>query len=56
MKRLKNPVSLAVIKNDPVFADWELVRISRLSVMPVSVQQWQRIEEISRRKVEGGKQ
>ena len=42
-------MTLEQIKNDSLFADWELVRISRLSVMPVSPEQWQRLEEISRR-------
>jgi predicted RNA-binding protein with PUA-like domain len=48
LKRLKNPVALATVKADPVFAAWELVRMPRLSVMPVSDEQWQRIEELSR--------
>jgi len=48
VKRLKNPVSLATVKSDPLFADWELVRMPRLSVMPVSAEQWQRIEALSR--------
>src|SRR5262249_23606730 len=42
------PVTLDQIKADSVFADWELVRISRLSVMPVSETQWRRLEELSR--------
>ena len=47
--RLWNPpVTLAQIKADPAFKDWELLRISRLSVMPVSVEQWERLEEICR--------
>src|SRR5438045_2961254 len=33
---LKNPVSLATIKANPAFAGWQLVRLPRLSVMPVS--------------------
>src|SRR5262245_40267555 len=37
------PVSLARIKADPDLQDWDLVRISRLSVMPVSEAQWQRV-------------
>ena len=41
--RLASPVSLAAIKADPVFADWELVKNSRLSVMPVPVVVWHRI-------------
>jgi len=47
-RRFANPVSLATIKADPTFADWELVRLSRLSVMPVSVRRWNRIEELAR--------
>ncbi len=46
-KRLKNPVSLDRIKQDSFFADWELVRIPRLSVMPVTKAQWERIQELS---------
>lgn len=46
VRRWQPPVTLAQIKADPVFADWELVRISRLSVMPVSAEQWQRLEEL----------
>lgn len=42
-QRLPRPVTLSEIKADPQFADWELVRISRLSVMPVSDQHWQAI-------------
>lgn len=46
VKRWPRPVTLEEIKQDQAFADWELVRISRLSVMPVSAVQWQRLEEI----------
>lgn len=48
LRRLAHSVSLEVVKNDPQLADWELVRISRLSVMPVTKSQWKRIEELSR--------
>ena len=41
VRGLERPVTLAEIKADPRFADWELVRLSRLSVMPVSVERWQ---------------
>jgi predicted RNA-binding protein with PUA-like domain len=41
--RLKAPVPLATIKADPGFADLPLVRMPRLSVMPVSAEQWNRI-------------
>jgi predicted RNA-binding protein with PUA-like domain len=40
------PVTLETIKHDPAFKTWELVRISRLSVMPVSPDQWKRLEEL----------
>src|SRR5262249_49272751 len=46
VKRWKAPVTLAQIKEDSLFADWELLRISRLSVMPVSPERWQRLEEM----------
>ncbi len=47
-KRLKNPVTLLQIKADSSFSDWELVRIPRLSVMPVTLKQWNRIQELSK--------
>src|SRR5262249_36827243 len=50
VRRLARPVTLAEIKADKTFAEWELVRISRLSVMPVSSAHWRRIEELSRSK------
>ncbi len=45
--RLKRPVTLAQIKADHLFAGWELVRISRLSVMPVPQKLWDRIMKMS---------
>jgi predicted RNA-binding protein with PUA-like domain len=39
-RRLKKPVSLAQVKAEPKFKDFDLVRISRLSVMPVTDAQW----------------
>jgi len=48
VRRLRSPVSLARIKQEPSLAQWDLVRNSRLSVMPVSAQEWRRIEELSR--------
>jgi predicted RNA-binding protein with PUA-like domain len=38
------PVTLREIKADPTLADWELVRLSRLSVMPVTEAQWRQVE------------
>ncbi len=45
VKKLKLPVSLNVIKNDPELANMDLVRISRLSVQKVTVNEWKRILE-----------
>lgn len=42
-RRLARPVTLAAIKADPAFAAFPLVRFSRLSVMPVSAAEWQRL-------------
>ena len=47
-KKLANPVTLAAIKADRAFASFPLVRISRLSVMPVTTAEWDRIETMSR--------
>ncbi len=43
VKRLKRPVTLAEIKADPRLSDFPLVRISRLSVMPVMVSEFELI-------------
>lgn len=40
---LPKPVSLAAIKADPAFSDLGLVRLSRLSVIPVPTDQWKRL-------------
>ena len=47
-KKLKRPVTLAEIKGSGRFADWALVRVPRLSVMPVTEEQWEAIEAMSR--------
>ena len=47
VKKLPRPVTLAEIKSDAWFQDFALVRISRLSVMPVTDEQWERIEKKS---------
>lgn len=49
VRKLARPVTLAEIKTDPRFKDFPLVRISRLSVMPVTDVEWERIEELSTR-------
>ena len=47
VKRLPRPVTLAEIKADPAFTDFPLVRIARLSVMPVTDAEWARIERMA---------
>jgi len=47
VRRLERPVTLAEIKADPTFAGFELVRIPRLSVMPVPDRLWARIEKMA---------
>jgi predicted RNA-binding protein with PUA-like domain len=47
-KRWQRAVTLAEIKKDPLLASWELVRFPRLSVMPATKEQWQRVEALSR--------
>jgi predicted RNA-binding protein with PUA-like domain len=47
-KKLKRPVTLAEIKGSGRFADWALVRVPRLSVMPVTDEQWAAIEAMAR--------
>jgi predicted RNA-binding protein with PUA-like domain len=42
-RRLPKTVSLATIKADPFFADLGLVRMSRLSVIPVPEHQWKKL-------------
>lgn len=46
-RQLSKPVTLAAIKAQPAFASFPLVRISRLSVMPVTDAEWKRIEDMS---------
>lgn len=48
LRRLAVPVPLEQIKHDPRLKSWDLVRLPRLSVMPVRPDQWQRVEELSR--------
>ena len=46
VKKLARPVTLKAIKADAWFKDFALVRISRLSVMPVTDAEWTRIEKL----------
>ena len=47
VKKLPRPVTLKEVKADARFKDFPLVRISRLSVMPVTDQQWEWIEKMA---------
>lgn len=47
VRPLDHPVTLARIKSDAQLREWDLVRLPRLSVLPMSAQQWKRIEQLS---------
>jgi len=44
---LPRPVPLAALKAEPLFAAHPLVRIGRLSVMPVSDREWEVVERLA---------
>ncbi|MFN3667120.1 MAG: EVE domain-containing protein [Sediminibacterium sp.] len=46
-KKLKTPVSLAQIKTDKRLANMALVRLGRLSVQPVTDEEWKIIMDLS---------
>ena len=46
-RRLLHPVTLSEIKSKKEFAGFDLVRISRLSVMPVGAEIWEKITKMS---------
>lgn len=48
LARLQRSVPLDMIKSDKSFSSWELVRISRLSVMPVPSELWAKILKLSK--------
>jgi predicted RNA-binding protein with PUA-like domain len=45
-KRVKRPVTLSDIKQMPVFADFPLVRLPRLSVMPVTEEEYKQLSQL----------
>jgi predicted RNA-binding protein with PUA-like domain len=49
VKPLPRPVTLAEIKANKKLADFDLVRLGRLSIMKVNDEQWKEIEAMSRR-------
>ena len=48
VRRLQHSVPLQRIKGDGQLVSWDLVRLPRLSVMPVTEEQWQRVEQLSK--------
>jgi predicted RNA-binding protein with PUA-like domain len=48
VKKLKSPVTLASIKADRAFADHPIARVPRLSVMPFSAEEWDRVLGMSK--------
>lgn len=42
-RALPRPVTLAAVKADPAFSELGLVRMSRLSVIPVPPEQWKKL-------------
>lgn len=49
VRRLEQTVPLEVIKKEKRLTGWDLLRISRLSVVPVTEEQWKCVEELSRK-------
>jgi predicted RNA-binding protein with PUA-like domain len=47
VRSLPQPVTLAQIKQDPDFVGCDLIRISRLSVVPLIESHWQKILQLS---------
>ncbi len=47
-EKLRQPVPLAAVKSRKEFAQFELVRMSRLSVMPVSAVHWKMLLDMSK--------
>lgn len=47
LKKIKNPVSLETIKKDKRLTNMALVRIGRLSVQPVTDEEWKVVMELA---------
>jgi predicted RNA-binding protein with PUA-like domain len=45
-RRLPQPVPLSAVKADPAFSELGLVRMPRLSVIPVSPEQWKKLVQM----------
>lgn len=51
LRKFAQPVTLALIKSDPMFAEWDLVRNSRLSVMPVPAAIFKRLDKLAEKPI-----
>jgi len=47
VRALPQPVTLTQLKQDSRFSDFDLIRLPRLSVVPVSAQHWQQILQLA---------
>jgi predicted RNA-binding protein with PUA-like domain len=47
-EKIPNPVTLTQIKQDEYFTNFDLVKLPRLSVVPVSEDYWQRLQEMGK--------
>ncbi len=47
VKRFRNPVTLQVIKKHPQLREMALVKLSRLSVQPVTDEEWETVVQLS---------
>jgi len=47
VRKFSVPVTLAAIKANPQLSKWDLVRISRLSVVSVTPTQWRQVEKLA---------
>ncbi len=50
VEALEQPVPLSAIKDDPELQDFDLVRLPRLSAMPLTPAQWEKILAMGRRR------
>ena len=53
VKKLKKPVTLAQVKADPRLADMALIKLSRLSVQPVTPEEWKIVLDLAGEKGTG---
>ncbi len=47
-RKWKSPLTLQRIKQEESLAEWELVRLPRLSILPVTPEQWKKLEQLAK--------